>query len=147
MLPVLKHVLSPADSSDPASGSFPPDVALLLLGAAARILSHCITDTSSRGCDYNILAQGLQTSSSSSSQDTCQQEAGPPAGQEHSRDDLVVFLDVAFSLASALVSGGPLWEEAKAKEPLLLLHTLHVTSMVGGWGFDAGRLDSHTQQH
>jgi hypothetical protein len=141
-LPVLKHAITLAHSSDSAPGSppIPPDVGLLLLGAAARILSHCLIEISQGGCDYNILAQGLQMSSSNTSlqepssssslQDISHPQAGVTAGQLQGTDDVVDILDAVLLLSHALVSGGPLWQEARANHPLLLLHTLQVTSTV-----------------
>jgi hypothetical protein len=46
------------------------------------------------------------------------------------RDDLAAILDAVLVLASVLVSGGPWWQEAKAKCPLLLIETLHMVLKV-----------------
>jgi hypothetical protein len=163
MLPVLKHAVGPADGSDTAIGScaLPADAALLLLGAAARILEFCVQSTAKGDCDYSILARSTPFPSSSSntattvstdsSSDnnnaTCassssngygsmphcphEQQAPAAAHQAPGEDALPVMLDAVLSLAYTLVTGGPWWEEARAKYPLLLIEALYTTSMVG----------------
>jgi hypothetical protein len=59
-----------------------------------------------------------------------QEQAGAAADQPPGEDALAVMLESVLSLAYALVSGGPWWEEARAKHSLLLVEALFATSRV-----------------
>jgi hypothetical protein len=86
---------------------------LLLLSAAAELLSHCVPLAVANKDAYSTLSRSLH-----------------PASPATSQDDLVAALDAVLALASDLVSGGPWWQQAKARYPLALTDALFDTSEV-----------------
>jgi hypothetical protein len=104
---------------------------LVLLQASARVLANCVQVATASERAYSRLAQGWQQGSFPA---PCGMQAEPaevPAKQK--LNDLVTALDAVLSLSAALVSGGPLWHEARAHHPLLLIDTLHSTVIVSGF--------------
>jgi hypothetical protein len=132
MLPVLRSVSHPYDSSVIANNgsAVPADAALLMLMASARILHTCVALAASGQCAESILPQGVQPASSRTTESICSEGAAAAAGQPQGGDELLVILDSVLSMAYDLISGGPWWEQARAKHQLLLLHTLYNTSVV-----------------
>jgi hypothetical protein len=118
--------------------AIPVDSTLVLLQAASMVIRQCMMCTDSDRA-YKIMSRGLectsggapsgvgQGASSSGSSSSSSRTAG--AAQHNSKsavsDDLAALWDVFLSLTSVLVSGGPLWQEAKAKHPVLLIEALY----------------------
>jgi hypothetical protein len=91
----------------------PVESTLLLLGASAWLLRHCVVLANVDKDAYSTLSRSLH-----------------PATPLPFQDDLVSALDAVLALASDLVSGGPWWQQAKASYPLALIEALNDTSMV-----------------
>jgi hypothetical protein len=110
----------------------PVDSTMILLQAASRVVLLCLNLAKDGGSAYQILSRGAQRTRSSSSEPSepehyASTDAGGAAQPDMNAsassgpDDLVSALDAVLFLARALVSDGPLWEEAKTKYPLLLI--------------------------
>jgi hypothetical protein len=98
--------------------TIPADSTLLLLSAAATALYAALPCLYSSKQEHDLLTQGYQHQKRSSSATT------------GSQDDIGTTLDAVLLLAHDLASGGPWWQEAKAKDPLLLVEMLYMTIQV-----------------
>jgi hypothetical protein len=87
---------------------------LLLLGASAHLLRHCVSFAIGSKDFYRSLSRSTA-----------------PATRTPRQDDLVAALDAVLALAAHLISDGPWWQQAKAHYPLLLIETLSATAKVG----------------
>jgi hypothetical protein len=110
-----QHALLQDSTCQPgvASDTLPVESTLLLLGASARLLRFCVTLAAVNKDAYSTLSRSPH-----------------PATRTPHQDDLVAALDAVLALASDLVSGGPWWQEARARHPLALVDALYDTSVV-----------------
>jgi hypothetical protein len=122
----------------PTASSLPAENTLLLLRAAVRIVDSCVTLAVSSEVACKVISQGMQHVGGSPDQVVEQARVLGNAALEENfdsgdsfyrpawdADDLGTALGAVTTLATALVSAGPWWEEARAHYPLLLIQTLH----------------------
>jgi hypothetical protein len=102
---------SHAAARDPA---MPVESILLLLGASAQLLRHCVSLAIANNDAYSTLSRSLH-----------------PVTPTSPQDDLVAALDAVLALAAYLISYGSCWQQAKAHRLLLLIETLSETAKVG----------------
>jgi hypothetical protein len=92
----------------------PVESTLLLLGASARLVRHCVPLAVVSKDTYSTLSRRPH-----------------PASPTPPQDDLVTALDALLALTCDLVNGGPWWQQAKSNHPLALIEALYDTSEVG----------------
>jgi hypothetical protein len=107
--------------------NIPADNTLLLLKAVAYVTGRAAAFVTGHECESAGTAQGLHHAGSSEASQHCSENFA-----EKDVDALITALDAVLRLASALVSGGPWWQEARTKHPLVLIETLYDLRAVSG---------------
>jgi hypothetical protein len=133
---------TPGAAYPPAAGPAGPggvvlvagDTAVLVLGAAARLVNHCARVASTSDAANDILSRGFRGTTSGGPGEVHPQGGGGmhTPQEQQCPDDLVTALDAVLSLAYHNVTCLTWWDRATDTSPLALIQALHETSTVSG---------------